>query len=133
MKKAVLVARILMALPLIVFGLNGFLQFMEQPEHGAEAGAFLGALAGAGYIFPIISGVQVLSGLCFLSGMFVPLALVLFAPILVNIVGFHVNLDPAFANSAPGYLLLVLELFLAYAYWKSFSVVLQARAGTRFD
>ena len=133
MKKVVLVVRVLMGLPLVVFGLNGFFHFIEQPAPPEEAVAFLEGLASAGYLFPLIAGVQAACGVMLLTGRFVPLALVLFAPILVNIVGFHVSLDPAFDKSALGYALFVFELILAWAYRESFAGVLAANAKSRFD
>ena len=59
--------RLFFALGLIAFGLNKFLHFMPQPVPPAEGGAFLGALAGAGYIFTIAGIVYLLAGVSFLS------------------------------------------------------------------
>jgi len=86
-------ARILLGLVFFVFGLNGFLQFLPAPPHPGPAGAFLGALAATGYMFPLIKGTEVLAGLLLLSNRAVPLALVLLAPIVVNIVAFHAILE----------------------------------------
>ncbi|MEM7153287.1 MAG: DoxX family membrane protein [Myxococcota bacterium] len=119
-------ARILLGLAFFVFGLNGFLQFAPNPPMPEEAGAFMGALAATGYMFPLIKGTEVVAGLLLLGGRFVPLALVLLAPILVNIVLFHVVLAPA--NMAMVFVLLALELYLAWAYRDSFRAVLQADA-----
>lgn len=131
--KAVLVARLLLAVPLLVFGLNGFLHFMEPPgELPAEALSFLGALDATGYLLPLKSGVLVASGAMLLTGLFAPLALILFAPVLVNIVLFHVYLDDPM-NGVVGYVLLLLELFLAWAYWPSFRGVVCPSGRTRFE
>ena len=89
------VARTLLGLLFLVFGLNGFLQFLPAPPHPGPGGAFLGALAATGYMFPLIKGTEVIAGLLLLSRRAVPLALILLAPIVVNIVAFHVLLDPA--------------------------------------
>ena len=89
------VARILLGLVFLVFGLNGFLQFLPAPSHPGPGGAFLGALAATGYMFPLIKGTEVLAGLLLLGRRAVPLALVLLAPIVVNILAFHAFLDPA--------------------------------------
>ncbi len=117
-------ARIFLGLVFTVFGLNGFLQFLPMPEPPAAAGQFLGALAGAGYMFPLIKGTEVLSGLLLLSGRFVPLALTLLAPVTVNILLFHLFLAPA-----PGLPLLIVaaQLWLAYAHRDQFRPMLQAR------
>ena len=87
-------ARIFLGLIFFVFGLNGFLQFMPQPPQPEAAGAFIGALAATGYMFPLIKGTEVVAGLLLLSGRFVPLALTLLAPIIVNIALFHTVLAP---------------------------------------
>ena len=135
MKKAVVVARILMALPLIVFGLNGLLHFFEPPMDGVpdKAIAFMNALNDSGYLFPVKSVIEVLCGVLILTGMFVPFALVLFAPILVNIVAYHLVLDTNVANGGAAWLLLACELFLAFAYWKSFGCLFEARAKSRYQ
>lgn len=131
--KAVLVARLLLAVPLLVIGLNGFLHFMEPPgELPAEATAFLGALDATGYLLPLKSGVLTVCGAMLLTGLFAPLALVLFAPVLVNIVAFHVYLDDPM-NGIVGYVLLALELFLAWAYSPSFRGLLHPSGRTRFE
>lgn len=120
MKKVVLVARLLLGLGFLVFGLNGFLDFLPKPEEmpKGEAGAYLEALMSAKYLFPIKSGVEVAAGLMLLSGIGVPLALVLVAPILINIDIFHAHLQPT--DWQPGAALTVLALFLGWAYWPSF-------------
>lgn len=119
-------ARILLGLVFFVFGLNGFLQFIPQPPLPEPAGAFMGALAATGYMFPLIKGTEIVAGLLLLSGRFVPLALVLLAPVIVNIVLFHVVLAPG--SMIMVVLLVALEGYLAWAYRDAFAGVLQARA-----
>ncbi len=120
------IGRVLLGLPFLVFGLNGFFAFMPMPEHGEAAGSFLGALAAAGYMFPLIKGIEVLVGLLLLTGRFVPLALTLLAPITINIVAFHAFLEPA--SLALPLVLTVLHIYLAWAYRESFAGVLAAKA-----
>ena len=86
----------------------------------------MSALVGTGYVFPVIKIIELVCGLLLLSGVLVPLALTLLAPIIVNIVLFQLMLDPA--NIPMGLLLVVLELFLAWAYRGSFEGVLEVRA-----
>ncbi len=86
--------RILLGLVFFVFGLNGFLNFLPQPEVPPAAGALLGAFAASGYMFPLIKGTEVIAGALLLSGRAVPLALVLLAPVIVNIALFHAVLAP---------------------------------------
>lgn len=96
MKKMPTVARILLGLMFFVFGLNGFLNFIPTPTQIPEkAAAFAGALMATGYFFPFLKGVEVLCGLLLLVGAFVPLALIVLAPIVINIVLFHAFLEPS--------------------------------------
>ncbi|HWZ43583.1 MAG TPA: hypothetical protein VNW97_08890, partial [Candidatus Saccharimonadales bacterium] len=88
MKIASLIARLLLGLIFLVFGLNGFLHFIKAPMPEGIAGQFAGALFGTKY-YVVIFGVQVISGVLFLVGRFVPLAVVLIGPVIVNILCFH--------------------------------------------
>ena len=71
-------------------------------------------------------GVQLVGGALLLAGRFVPLALVLLAPIIVNIIGFHLALEPA--GIVPGAVVATLELFLLVAYLPYYKTVLSANA-----
>ena len=88
MKIASLVARLLLALIFVVFGLNGFLHFIKGPMPEGIAGQFAAALFGSKY-YVVIFGVQLISGILFLVNRFVPLAVVLIGPVIVNILCFH--------------------------------------------
>ncbi|HEY3494073.1 MAG TPA: DoxX family protein [Polyangiaceae bacterium] len=110
--KGKLAARITLGLLFSVFGLNGFLNFIPQPPHGGAAGAFLGALAATGYMFPLIKGTELVAGLLLLAGRAVPFALTLLAPVVVNILAFHLFLEPA--SLALPLLTLALGLYVAW-------------------
>jgi putative oxidoreductase len=88
MKIASLVARLLLGLIFLVFGLNGFLHFIKGPMPTGIAGQFVGAIFASGY-WAVIFGVQVICGALFLVNRFVPLALVLIGPVIVNILAIH--------------------------------------------
>ena len=118
--------RIGLGLVFTVFGLNGFLHFLPQPPAPEAAGNFIGALVATGYMLPLIKGVEVVSGLLLLSGRFVPLALTLLAPIIVNIVAFHVVLAPG--GLAIALFVLAVELYLAWTHRAAFRTVLSARS-----
>lgn len=121
-------ARLLMGLGFLVFGLNGFLSFIPPPTEPIPEGAaaFGGALVQTGYMFPLVKGTEVLVGALLLANRFVPLALALIAPVLVNIVLFHAFLAPS--GIALGLVLLALELYLAWSYRAAFRPMLAARA-----
>ena len=107
-----LIARLLLGVLFFVFGLNGFLHFLPMPPLSGQVATFMTGLAATGYFFPFLMGVQVISGLLLLSGAFVPLALVMLAPIVINIVLFHIFLDQKGLSMAT--VMGVLELYLAF-------------------
>ena len=94
MKIASLIARLLLGLIFLFFGLNGFLQFLHMPPPTGMALQFVGVLF-ASHFYVLIFGVQVLGSLLILVNRFVPLALVLLAPVIVNILCFHILMAPA--------------------------------------
>jgi hypothetical protein len=120
-KTTVLIARILLGLTFLVFGLNGFLHFLPQPVPPEPALAFFGALAATGYMIPLLFTTQVAGGALILAGM-VPLGLVLLAPVIVNILLFHVFLAPSGLPLAV--IVAALECFLAWAHGEVFRPLL---------
>jgi putative oxidoreductase len=94
MKITTLIARILLGLLFLVFGLNGFLHFIPMPQPTGLAGQYMGALYVSHYLVFIFL-VQVIGGALLLANRFVPLALILLGPVLVNILLFHSFMAPA--------------------------------------
>lgn len=94
MKIAVLVARILLGLTFLVFGLNGFLNFLHMPMPPGPAGQYMGVLFMSHYLNAVFL-VEVIGGVLLLSGRFIPLGLVLLGPVIFNILLFHTFLFPA--------------------------------------
>ena len=123
--KLVLAARIVLGLGFTVFGLNGFLHFLPQPPMSGPPAEFAGALFATGYMFPLIKGTEVVTGLLLLSGRFVPLALTVLAPVMVNILAFHAFLAPA--GLAVPIVFAALGIYLAYAHKSVFAPLLRAR------
>jgi hypothetical protein len=118
--------RLLFGLTFFVFGLNGFLHFIPQPAGTPDGAlAFAGALAKTGYMFPLIKGTEVLVGVLLLANRFVPLALALIAPNVVNILAFHAFLAPK--GIAVALVIFVLEVALAWAYRDAFRPMLAPR------
>jgi hypothetical protein len=122
------VVRLLMGIPFLVFGLNGFLNFIPPPSTPLPAGAmaFTGALVNTGYMMKLIGGTQLLVGGLLVVNRFVPLALVLIAPFLVNALAFHLALEPAGLPMVA--IFCAAELYLAWAYRKAYSTILTARS-----
>jgi uncharacterized membrane protein YphA (DoxX/SURF4 family) len=126
--RVAMIARILMGLMFFVFGLNGFLHFIPQPKNAMPEAAmsFFGAMMATKYFTPMIFATQFVSGVLLLANRFVPLALALLAPVIVNIILFHVFLDPA--GIPPGIVVAALEVYLAWTYRGAFRPMLAARA-----
>ena len=97
MKIASTIARYLLGLMFTVFGLNGFFHFIPQPPPTHPlAGQFFGAVI-ASHFAAFFFAAQVIGGLLLLSGFFVPLALIVLAAELYNILAFHLTLEPGIA------------------------------------
>jgi len=122
------VARLLLGLSLVVFGLNLFFNFIPQPEvvMPEKAINFVGALVGSGYMMPLIGTTQLFVGVCLLANRFVPLALVVFFPFMVNSVAFHVFLERSGLPMAMVFL--ALNLYLAWVHRAAYRPLLTARA-----
>lgn len=122
MKHLPTIARYLLGIILFVFGLNKFLQFLPAPEMVGAPAEFFGALFATGYMLPFIAVAEILAGVLLLSNRFVPLALVLIAPVTLNILFFHLFLD--IASIPVGGLTFVLNLYLLFAYKKYYDPML---------
>jgi putative oxidoreductase len=123
MKYAIHIARILLGLVFVVFGSNAFLHFIPVPPMQGDAGAFMGALIHSGYVY-VIAGLQVAGGLCLLIGSrLVPLGLILLGPVIVNIVLYHIFLDPTGMPMAG--VISALALFLLWIYRYKFPAIFQ--------
>jgi putative oxidoreductase len=95
MRIVALIARLLLGLIFVVFGLNGFLNFLGMGSMPTGlAGQFIGALVQSHY-FWVVAALQVVGGALLLINRFVPLALVLLGPVIVNILLYHLLLNPA--------------------------------------
>src|SRR2546430_15562927 len=125
MKIVTLIARILLGLIFVVFGLNGFLNFLSMgPMPSGLAGQFIGALVLSHY-FWVVAALQVAGGALLLVNRYVPLALVLLGPVIVNIILYHVFLN---ASGAPlAIVAVVLWGIVFYSYRQYFSSIFVQR------
>src|SRR6266446_8051062 len=94
MKTASTVARYLAGVIFLGFGLNGFLHFIPLPPPDGVAGQFMGALFVSHYL-TLIFGLQVIAAVLLLANRYVPLALAVLAPVIVNILCFHALMAPS--------------------------------------
>jgi putative oxidoreductase len=125
MKIAVLVARILLGLVFLVFGLNGFINFLHAPMPSGGAGQYM-TLLGPTIYMQFVFLVQIVGGLLLLSGQFIPLALVLLGPVIINILLFHITLQPA--GLPPGLLTVVLWFIIFFGVRKYFAGIFVQKA-----
>ena len=125
MKIVALIARLLLGLIFVVFGLNGFLNFINMgPMPSGLAGQFIGALALSHY-FWVVAALQVAGGALLLVNRFVPLGLVLLGPVIVNIVLYHVLLNPT--GMALAIVVVILWLIVFYGHRQYFSGIFVQR------
>jgi putative oxidoreductase len=128
MKTASTVARYLAGVIFLVFGLNGFLHFIPLPPPSGVAGQFMGALFVSHYL-TLIFALQVIGAVLLLANRYVPLALAILAPVIVNIVSFHALMAP---NDLPLALFVTVLWALVFVHVRSaFTGLFQPRfAGT---
>jgi putative oxidoreductase len=119
MKILALIARILLGLIFLVFGLNKFHTFIPAPMPTGLAGQFVGALFVSHYLL-VVATIEVVTSVLLLSNRYVPLALTLLGPVIINIFLFHSFLEPSG---------LPMALFLVVLWFILFASVRQAFAG----
>ena len=125
MKTAALIIRVLMGLLLIFASVTFFLNLIQPPPMTGDIKTFNEGLAASGYLFTLLKFTELVCGIAFVTGRYVPLASVVIAPVIVNIFFVHLFLAP---EGLPVAIFLVLgNLFLAYAYWDKFKPLLEAK------
>ena len=119
MKIATIIARVLLGVLFVVLCLNFFLNFIPLPPPPAgPARDFMMALAVSHYFY-VVGALQVIGGVLLLAGRLVPLGLTLLGPVIVNILCFHIFLDPSGLPLA--IVVATLSLFLLWRYRPSFA------------
>jgi putative oxidoreductase len=125
MKILTLIARLLLGLIFVVFGLNGFLNFLNMGSMPSGlAGQFIGALTQSHYLL-VVAGLQVAGGALLLVNRFVPLALVLLGPVIVNIILYHVFLNAS--GAALAIVVVILWGIVFYSHRQYFSGIFVQR------
>jgi len=117
------VLRVILALGLLAFGLNKFVNFMTLPELPEQAANFMASLSATGYVLPIVAGLEIFIGLLLLFNKWTPFALLLLAPISINIVLFHLFLDMPGIGGAVA--IFLLNTILIYKHWKAYRSLFQ--------
>jgi len=121
MTKLPMIARILLAIVLIVFGLNKFLNFMPMPPMEGNAATFMSGLGVSGYMFPLLGIIEILVGVLLILKKAVPFALILLAPLAVNMVLFHLSMAPL--GILPAAIVFILNAYLIYSNWNNYKAL----------
>ena len=125
MKTLVLISRLLLGLLFLVFGLNGFLNFIPAPMPTGIAGQYVGALFVSHYLAGVFA-LEIVAGALLLANRFVRAALTILAPILVNIALFHACMAPS--GFAPAVIAVALWSVLFYRERAAFAPLLMANS-----
>jgi len=125
MRIAVVIVRVLMGLLFLAAAILFFFKLGPQPELKGSAKLFMEGMQAATYFLPFMMGTQLVCGLAFLIGRFVPLATVVIFPVTLNILLYHTFVLPEGLPVA--IVLLLANLFLAYAYRKHYGPLLAAK------
>lgn len=113
-----LLVRIVLGIILVVFGSNNFLHFIPLPPPTGSAADFMNSLGATGYIFPVVGMLEVVIGAMLLMKKWVAFALILLAPISINILLFHLFLDIPGVSIA--LVVAILNGIMIYKHWKQY-------------
>ena len=117
------ILRILLGVSLLVFGANKFLAFIPIFDMAPAAANFMESLNSTGYVLYVVACLEIFIGVLLLFKKWVPFALILLAPIVVNVLLFHVFLDVSGVLVA--LFMVAITAVLIYKYWKSYSSLFQ--------
>ncbi len=115
MKIFTTIARIILGLPFLIFGINYFFPFAPHPQLHGAAIDYMTGLTKTGYFWPFMRSLEIVGGIALISGRFIPLALTILAPITLQILLFHLALEPQ--NIPMAVIMFLLHTFLIYRYW----------------
>ncbi|MGB7070243.1 MAG: DoxX family membrane protein [Pyrinomonadaceae bacterium] len=125
MKIAMIIVRTLMGLLFLFASISVLFNLFPKPEMTGAVKTFNDGLEATGYFMTLLKITELLCGIAFVIGRFVPLATVVIAPIIVNIFFFHAFLD---RTGLPVAIFLVLaNAFVAYYYRDSYKGLLAAK------
>ena len=103
-----------MGLTLRVWTERFFQLYSATKNDARRSSSFFGAMVNTHYMIPLLFGTQTLTGVLLLINRFVPLALALIAPVIVNILAFHLFVEPSGLPIAC--VVAAIEIYLAWSY-----------------
>lgn len=122
MKKATVIARILLGAVFTLFSLMYFFQLMPAKEMQGPAATFMTGLFSSGYMMNLVKAIELICGIALIVGQFVPLTTVVIFPITLNIFLYHAFLEPS--TVVISIVLLALNLFIAYTNKERYQLML---------
>lgn len=125
MKVTALIARMLMGLLFLFGSITYLFNLMPQPELSGNVKLFMDGMLATGYMMPLIKITELVCGLAFVTGFYVPLAAVVISPVIVNIFLFHLLVQPA--GLGVGVALILANSLVAHRYWDRFKPILAAK------
>ena len=125
MKIAVIIVRVLMGLLFLFASIVVLFKIFPQPELTGNVKIFMDGVNASGYLLPLIKITELVCGIAFVTGFFVPLATVVIAPVIVNILLFHIFVDTSGLPVAIA--LVAANIFLAIANWNKFRPLFEAK------
>ncbi|MGJ8665307.1 MAG: DoxX protein [Patiriisocius sp.] len=117
------ILRTILGLALLVFGANKFYPFIPIFDMAPAAANFMDSLQSSGYVLSVVATLEIIIGLMLIFKKFVPFALILLAPIALNILLFHIFLDVS--GILVAILIVGINAILIYKYWKSYRPLFQ--------
>ncbi|MFZ0579745.1 MAG: hypothetical protein WAN72_22345 [Candidatus Acidiferrales bacterium] len=125
MKIAATISRFILAVAFLLFGLNGFFHFLPNGNMPTLAVQYVTVLAASHYTVPIFA-VQLVCGILFLINRYIPLALTLIGPVIVNILIFHILMLPI--GIGPGLICTICWFILFAKHYQSFAGIFQSKS-----
>ncbi|MEO8071710.1 MAG: DoxX family protein [Acidobacteriota bacterium] len=125
MKIAYIIVRVLMGLLFLFASITVLFNLIPQPELTGNTKTFMDGMKATGYLLPLVKITELICGIAFVSGYFVPLATVVIAPIIINIFFFHALVDTS--GLPVGIFLVLANSFLAYYHWEKYKPLLEAK------
>jgi uncharacterized membrane protein YphA (DoxX/SURF4 family) len=118
------IARVLLGLYFLIFGLNGFFHFLPQPPMPGEAGKAIEGIFTPSYQFPLVKGLEVIGGLALLANRFTALALIILTVLTVQILLFHLTYT-GIAGSVPQLVFALIQVYVMLQYRNSYEPLLK--------
>src|SRR5215213_9812066 len=125
MRIAVIIVRVLMGLLFLFASITVLFNLFPQPELTGNVKIFMDGVNASKFLMPLIKITELVCGIAFVTGFFVPLATVVIAPVIVNILLFHIFVDTSGLPVAIA--LVAANIFLAIANWNKFRPLFEAK------